>query len=56
MTWQQPQRHKLRHLITYGTQNKECTSLDGSKKGESAHAGSFSIIFSKFVVFVRFFV
>ena len=42
------------HLSTYGTQNKDCTCLDGTTKGESAHVGSFPIIFSKSVVFAKF--
>ena len=42
------------HLSTYGTQNKECTSLDGTIKGEGAHLGSFSILFPERVVFVKF--
>ena len=37
------------HLSTYGSQIKECTSLDGTIKGESAHVGSFPIIVSKSV-------
>ena len=54
MTLQCPQSHIPCHLSTYGTQSKECTSLDGPIKGESAHVGSFEIIFSKLVVFVKF--
>ena len=54
MEWHWPKRHMPCHLSTYGTQNKECTSLDGTIKGESAHPGSFPIVFSKFVVFVKF--
>ena len=55
MTWQGPQRHMPYHLSTYGTQNKECTSLDGTIKGESAHEGSFPNILSKSVLLVSCF-
>ena len=54
MTWQRRQRHMPCHLSIYGTQNKMCTSLHGTIKGESAHVGSFPIIVSKYVVFVKF--
>ena len=42
------------HLSTYGTQKKECTSQDGTVKGHSAHVGSFPMVSSKSVVFVKF--
>ena len=43
------------HLSTYGTQNKECASLDGTIKGGSAQEGIFPKIFSQFVVLVSCF-
>ena len=54
MTSQWPQRQMPCHLGTHGTRNKECTSLDGTNKGESTDAGSFPIIIFNSVVFVTF--
>ena len=55
MTCTNPQRHMPCHLSTYETPNKTCTSLDSTRKGESAHEGSLPHIGSQSVVLVSCF-
>ena len=47
MTWLSPHRHMTCHHTTYATQNKECTSQNGTIQRVSP-GGQFSTLISLF--------